>query len=133
MSLIATLDNFRPKALAVLRIASSLFFLQHGLAKLIRFPYVEQLANVPLLSQFGIGGIIEVVGSVLILIGLYTRAAAFVLSGLAAVAYFQFHSPHSFFPILNGGELVALFSFVFFYLIFAGPGAWSLDGRRGEA
>ncbi|MGI6245474.1 MAG: DoxX family protein [Pseudochelatococcus sp.] len=131
MSLTAKLDSYRPQALAVLRIASSLFFLQHGLAKLIRFPYVEQLANVPLFSQFGIGGIIEVTGSLLILVGFYTRAAAFIVSGLAAVAYFQFHAPSNFFPILNGGELVALFSFVFFYLIFAGPGAWSLDGRRG--
>lgn len=133
MSLTAKLDSYRPQALAVLRIAAGLFLLQHGLAKLVRFPYVEALANVPLLSQFGIGGIIEIVGSVLVIIGLYTRAAAFILSGLAAVAYFQFHSGASFYPILNGGELVALFSFVFFYIIFAGPGAWSLDGSRGRA
>ncbi|MFT0891159.1 DoxX family protein [Pseudochelatococcus sp. G4_1912] len=133
MSLTTKLNSYRPQALAVLRIAAALFFIQHGLAKLIQFPYVESLANVPLASQVGIGGVIEVVGSALILLGLYTRLAAFFLSGMAAVAYFQFHFAKSFFPILNGGELVALFSFVFFYLIFAGPGAWSLDGKRGEA
>lgn len=133
MSLSTTLDNYRPQALAILRIAASLFFLQHGTAKLFHIPYVESLSNVQLMSQFGIGGLIEVVGSVLILVGLYTRAAAFILSGMAAVAYFQFHFPQNFYPLLNGGELVALFSFVFFYLIFAGPGAWSLDGKRGAA
>ncbi|MGV6873008.1 DoxX family protein [Pseudochelatococcus sp. B33] len=132
MSLTAKLDSYRPQALAVLRIASGLFLLQHGLSKLIRFPYVEALANVPLLSQLGIGGIIEVVGSVLIILGFYTRPAAFVLSGLTAVAYFQFHAPRGFYPLTNGGELAALFSFVFLYLVFAGPGAWSLDGKREQ-
>lgn len=129
MSLNAKLDAYRPQALAVLRIAAGLFLLQHGLSKLIRFPYVEALANVPLQSQLGIGGVIETVGSILIVLGLFTRPAAFVLSGLTAVAYFQFHAPRGFYPLTNGGELAALFSFVFLYIVFAGPGAWSLDGR----
>lgn len=133
MSLNATLDSYRPQALAVLRIASGLFLLQHGLAKLIRLPYVEALANVPLLSQLGVGAIIETVGSILIILGFCTRPAAFVLSGLTAVAYFQFHASRGFYPLTNGGELAALFSFVFLYLVFAGAGAWSLDGKRADA
>lgn len=133
MSLEAKLESFRPQALAVLRVASGLFLLQHGLSKLIQFPYVEALANVPLLSQFGIGGIIETVGSILIILGLYTRPTAFVLSGMTAVAYFQFHAPQGPYPLTNGGELAALFSFVFLYLVFAGAGAWSLDGKRADA
>lgn len=133
MSITAKLDSYRPQALAVLRIAAGLFLLQHGLSKLVRFPYVEALANVPLLSQLGVGAIIETVGSIFIILGLYTRPTAFILSGLAAVAYFQFHAPRGFYPLTNGGELAALFSFVFFYLVFAGAGAWSLDHKRTQA
>ncbi|MBB3810024.1 DoxX family protein [Pseudochelatococcus contaminans] len=130
MSIAAKLNSFQPQVLSILRIASGLFLLQHGLSKLIQFPYVESLANVPLFSQLGIGGIIETVGSILLILGLFTRPAAFILSGLTAVAYFQFHLPRGFYPLTNGGELAALFSFVFLYIVFAGPGAWSLDGKR---
>ena len=82
-------------------------------------------------SMMGVAALLEVVGSLLILIGLFTRPVAFVLSGFMAVAYFMAHAPQSFFPILNGGELAALYSFVFLYFVFAGPGAFSLDEKRG--
>jgi putative oxidoreductase len=83
----------------------------------------------------GLAGILEVVGGALILIGLYTRPTAFVLSGFMAVAYFMAHASqgHALSPLLNQGEVAVLFSFVFLFLVFSGPGAWSLDGARGKA
>jgi putative oxidoreductase len=87
----------------------------------------------PLMSLFGLAAIIEVVGGVLLVLGLFTRIVAFILAGEMAVAYFMAHSPKDFFPINNGGEAAVLFCFVFLYLIFSGPGAWSVDARRGAA
>jgi putative oxidoreductase len=84
-------------------------------------------------TMSGAAGLIELLGGVLIIIGLFTRPVAFILSGLCAVAYFWAHAPRGFFPILNGGELAALYSFVFLYLAAAGAGAWSLDKVRGDA
>ena len=126
-----------PRLLSVLRIATSLLFLQHATAKLFAFPHVAYFDNLQLASLLGVAGLIELVGGVLVLLGLFTRPAAFILSGTMAVAYFLAHAPNGFFPLLNQGELAALYSFVFLYLAAAGGGAWSLDelhaGRRVPA
>lgn len=122
--------NWAPRVLSILRIATALFFLQHGLAKLFGFPHVPYFDGLELFSLPGLAGVIEIVGGVLLLIGLFTRPVAFILSGEMAVAYFMAHAPHGFFPILNEGELAALYSFVFLYFAAAGGGAWSLDAVR---
>ena len=117
--------------LSILRIITGLLFLAHGTAKLIQWPYVEMFKDgVPIGSLFGIGGLLEIVGGILIVIGLFTRPVAFVLSGMMAVAYFMFHAPAGFYPILNGGELAILYCFVFLYFAAQGAGPWSLDARR---
>lgn len=116
---------------ALLRIMTGLLFLAHGTAKLIGWPSVEMFKDgVPLLSLFGIGGLLEIVGGILIVIGLFTRVAAFVLAGMMAVAYFMFHAPAGFYPILNGGELAILYTFIFLWLATAGAGPWSVDASR---
>jgi putative oxidoreductase len=101
--------------------------LQHGTGKWLGFPVVPAFANASATSLSGIAGMIELVGGVLFVLGLFTRPVAFILSGLCAAAYFISHAPRAFYPILNGGELAALYCFVFFYFVFAGPGPWSLD------
>ena len=117
--------------LSVLRIIAGLLFLAHGTAKLVQWPYVEMFKDgVPLASLFGIGGVLEIIGGVLIVLGLFTRITAFVLSGMMAVAYFMFHAPASFYPIINQGELAIIYSFVFLYLAAQGAGPWSLDAKR---
>lgn len=136
MSFADKLAPHAPKALAALRVATALLFLQHGLAKLFHFPAVKMFEGLNLFSgqifsMIGLAAILEVVGSLLILVGLFTRPVAFVLSGFMAVAYFMAHAPQGFYPILNGGELAAIYSFVFLYFVFAGPGAFSLDEKRG--
>jgi len=119
-----------PRLLSVLRIMSALVLLQHGTAKIFKFPVVPQLAKIDLASMGGIAGYFELIGGALLLVGLFTRPVAFILSGTYAVAYFMAHAARSFYPILNGGELVVLFCFIFFYLAAAGPGPWSLDALR---
>jgi putative oxidoreductase len=128
----AVLATWSPRLLSVLRIVAALLFLQHGLAKLLHFPHVAMFDQLQLFSLLGLAGVIELVGSVLLLIGLFTRPAAFIMSGEMAVAYFMAHGPRGFFPILNQGELALLFCFVFLYLAAAGGGPWSLDGALGE-
>ena len=124
-------SSWSPYLLAALRIITGLMFLAHGTAKLVQWPFVEMFKDgVPLASLFGIGGLIEVVGGALIVVGLFTRPVAFVLAGMMAVAYFMFHAPASFYPIINGGELAILYCFVFLYLAAQGAGALSLDARR---
>ena len=115
--------------LGVLRIFVALLFLQSGLSKYFGFP-APPPANFTAFSLIGLAGIIEIVGSLLLLVGLFTREAAFIMSGEMAVAYFKVRAPLGFFPLLNNGRLDALFCFVFLYLVFAGPGARSLDARR---
>jgi putative oxidoreductase len=115
------------RALSVLRIITALLFLQHGLAKHFGFPHVASFDKLQVFSLVGLAGAIEIVGSVLLLVGLFTRPAAFIMSGEMAVAYFISHAPRGFFPILNGGELAVLFCFVFLFFAIAGGGAWSLD------
>ncbi len=127
MSLSNQVSAWAPRVLSVLRIASALLFMQHGTMKLLDYPPSGQFADLQLVSIVGLAGILELFGGALLLIGLYTRPVAFILSGMMAVAYFMAHSPRGFFPILNDGELAALYCFVFLYLAFAGGGAWSVD------
>jgi putative oxidoreductase len=119
-----------PRALAALRIIAGVLFLAHGVVKLWGFPEGAQPGQVELLSLFGIGAVMEVVGGALLIAGLFTRPTAFLLSGEMAVAYFLFHAPSSLYPAVNGGDAAILFSFIFLYLFTAGPGAWSLDRAR---
>ncbi len=127
----ATLNRLAPHALSLLRVASALLLLQHGTTKILGLP-VTQATGISLTTLPGIAGLFELIGGVLLLIGLFTRPVAFLLSGLTAVAYFYAHAPNSFYPIVNQGELAALYSFVFFYFIFAGPGPWSIDAIRNR-
>jgi putative oxidoreductase len=119
-----------PYLLGALRIMAALLFLEHGLVKLIGFPPGAAPGPQPLLSFFGIAGVIEVAGGVLLLLGLFTRPVAFLMSGEMAVGYFTVHAPISFFPALNAGDGAILFCFIFLYLAVAGPGAWSIDEMR---
>jgi putative oxidoreductase len=121
-----------PRLLAVLRVVAALLFLQHGLTKFFGWPG-PQSPNFHLFSLSGLGGAIEIVGGVLVALGLFTRPAAFIMSGEMAVAYFMSHQPRGLFPIENRGEGAILYCFIFLYLAIAGPGAWSLDRRRGNA
>jgi len=134
MDITAIGEAWRPRALSVLRIIAALVVLQYGLAKLAGWPVVKMFENLPVLSLFGIAGIFELVGGALLLLGLFTRPVAFVLSGEMAAAYFIEHFPNGFFPILNHGELAVLLCFLFLYFAFAGGGPWSLDAvMRGRS
>ncbi len=115
------------RLLSVLRIVSGFLYMQHGAQKLFGFFSMPQTHSFPLFSLMGLAGVIEFFGGLLILLGLFTRPVAFILSGQMAVAYFMVHAPKGFWPILNGGDLAVLFSFLFLYLASAGGGAWSLD------
>ena len=120
--------------LSILRIYVGLSLLQHGTGKILGFPVVPNFAHVELASLAGLGGMIELVGGILFTIGLFTRPVAFILCGFTAVAYFMVHAGRSFYPVLNGGELAAVYCFVFLYFVFAGAGPWSVDAlRQGKA
>jgi putative oxidoreductase len=125
------LQTWSPRVLSMLRIMTGLLFMEHGTAKLLGFPKIPDFANLELASLIGVSGILELVGGALIVIGLFTRATAFVLSGMMAVAYFLAHAQQGFFPLLNLGELAILYCFVFLYFVFAGGGVWSVDAARG--
>jgi len=118
--------------LSLLRFVVGLLLFAHGVAKYLAFP-PSPMAGVPLASPFGISGILELIGGALLVVGLFTRPTAFVLSGMAAVAYFYVHFPKSFFPILNGGEAAILFCFSLLYLSAAGGGPWSADRWFGRS
>jgi len=119
------LSAYAPQALAVLRIVAGLLFLLHGTQKLFGFPAAE--FQPPLMSLFGAAGIIELITGILIIVGFFTRPAAFIASGTMAVAYWMVHAPNSIYPTNNGGDAPILFCFVFLYLVFSGPGAWSVN------
>jgi putative oxidoreductase len=123
------LTTWSPELLSVLRIVIALLFILHGAAKLFGFPSGEP---VPLMSKLGLAGVLETVGGTLLLLGLFTRPIAFLLSGEMAVAYFTTHVPRGLHPMMNGGEAAVLFCFVFLYLAAAGGGPWSLDAARGR-
>ena len=126
--------NWAPRLLSVLRIVLGLVLLQYGTAKLFGWPDVEMFEDLKWLSLFGIAGMFELVGGTLLILGLFTRPAAFILSGEMAAAYFIEHLPHGFFPILSGGDLAVSLCFKFLYLAFAGGGPRSIDALvRGSA
>jgi putative oxidoreductase len=118
--------------LAVLRIMVALLFLEHGTHKLFGFPPSGH-PGPALFSLSGLQGVIELVGGILLALGLFTRPVAFILAGDMAVAYFMAHAPRSFFPMLNGGDAAILYCFVFLYVFVAGGGTWSLDEARQRA
>jgi putative oxidoreductase len=124
------LAKFQSTLYALLRIVAGFLFFQHGLPKL--FGGFGRDAPVELMSQMGLAGIIEVFGGAAIAIGLFTSPVAFIASGEMAVAYFQAHAPRSFWPIVNGGELAALYCFLFLYVAAVGPGKWSVDALIGR-
>lgn len=122
-----------PYALAALRIVSGLIFLEHGTQKFLGFPGGEMAgAGLAFNDPGAFAGIVELVAGLLIAIGLFTRPAAFVASGTMAIAYWMAHAPQSPFPVNNMGDAAILYCFVFLYLVFAGPGAWSIDGMRAR-
>jgi putative oxidoreductase len=129
------LDAWSPRLLSVLRIVAAFVYVQHGGQKLFAFPVAMSSsgATVSPFSLLGAAAIIEIVGGLLILVGLFTRVAAFICSGEMAAAYFLAHLPHAVLPIVNRGELPVLFCFIFLYFAAAGPGPWSLDALRGRA
>ncbi len=126
------LTTWSPRVLSVLRIMSALIFMAHGTQKILGFPASDRPAP-DILSLGGIAGVLELFGGALLVLGLFTRPVAFVLSGLMAFAYFIAHAPRSFFPILNGGDAAILYCFIFLYLVFAGGGSWSLDALRAKS
>lgn len=133
-NLLATWSACGPQLRSVLRIVAALVFMTAGSMKLFAFPagMPPDGATAPVMSQVWIGGLLEVVGGALILVGFLTRPAAFVLAGEMAVAYFQFHFPRSYWPTINEGVPAVLYCFVWLYLSAAGAGPWSLDAARGR-
>ena len=127
------LTTWSPRLLSVLRIVAGLLFILHGTWKFFGFPMAGPGGPVPLMSQMGLAGVLEIVGGLLVLVGLFTRPVAFVLSGEMAVAYFTAHAPRGLYPLTNGGEVGVLFCFIFLYLAAAGGGPWSADAARDKA
>jgi putative oxidoreductase len=121
------LEAWSPRVLAAVRIITALLFVEHGLMKLVAFPAAVPGLPSPLPGILVAAAVIEIVGGALIVVGLFTRIAAFICSGEMAAAYFMFHAPNSFWPAVNQGDAAILFCFVFLYLAFAGAGAWSID------
>ena len=130
------LTQYQPYALGLLRIVTGYMFIMHGMTKLFQIPYIEMFANVPLASMFGAAGIIELIGGALIILGLFTRPVAFILSGQMAAAYFIGHvagGGNFLVPILNSGELAVQWCFTFLFFFVAGGGAFALDNLRSKA
>lgn len=125
-----TLDKWRPQILSVMRIVAGLLLIPHGTVKLFGWPTGNPA---DLMSLMGVAAGIEVIGGVLLVIGLFTRPTAFIVSGFLAAAYFMAHAPQGFHPIVNRGELAILWCFVTFYIFFAGPGPWSVDAAMSSA
>ena len=128
-----TLAAWTPRALSVLRIITGLMIIEHGMSKLLGWPPVAAYAGITLFSLLGLAGIIELVGGALLILGLFTQAVAFIVSGEMAVAYFMVHAPRSFFPLINGGSLAIIYCFACLYLSTAGGGPWSVDATMKKA
>lgn len=126
-------DQWSPRLRSVLRLITALVLLQFGTAKTFGFPDLEMFATVTPTSLYGIAGLMELVLGTLLLVGLWSRFAAFILSGEMAAAYFIDHIRYSFFPIVNDGSLAVVLCFVCLYLAAAGPGPWSVDAATGKA
>ena len=133
MNLDAIATAWAPRLLSVLRIIMGLMIIEHGMAKLLGWPVVSAFAQLKLFSLLGIAGVIELVGGTLLVIGLFTQPAAFIVAGEMAVAYFMVHAPRSFFPLLSGGSLAIIYCFTCLYLSTAGGGPWSLDATMKKA
>ena len=118
--------SLAPALLSILRVMTGLLLLEHGTGKLLGFPGLPFINQTPSAMLYFTGAM-ELLGGILITIGLFTRPTAFVLSGFAAFAFFLVHFPRSFFPAVNGGEAAVLYCFIFLYLAAAGPGPWSVD------
>lgn len=123
--------RYGPQALSLLRIVAALLFVLHGTSKLINFPPFSMALPQPG-DLLWIGAILELVGGLMLLAGIFSRPVAFILSGEMAVAYWMFHAPKSTFPSVNMGEAAILFCFIFLLVAAAGPGPWSLDASRGK-
>ena len=128
-------SGWAPELKSILRIVAAFMFITSGTMKLLAFPMgvPPNGGTVPLASQAGIGGLLEIVGGFLLLIGLFTRPVAFVLAGEMAVAYFQFHAPQGFWPVMNGGIPAVLYCFLWLYYSAAGAGTWSVDAMREKS
>jgi putative oxidoreductase len=126
----ANVARFAPHALAALRIVAAALFLPHGLVKLVGFPVGAPPGEQPLVTLLGLAGVVETITGALMILGLFTRSAALIASGEMAVAYWLFHAPRGFYPVVNGGDAAILFCFVFLYIAVAGPGVLSLDRLR---
>jgi putative oxidoreductase len=126
------LERYTPYALTALRIAAALIFIEHGTQKLFGFPAPPEGGLPATGSLLWIGAWIELIGGALLALGLFTRPAAFITSGTMAVAYWMFHAPANFYPVLNGGDAAILYAFVFLLFVFTGPGAFSLDAVRKQ-
>ncbi|MEM1384741.1 MAG: DoxX family protein [Pseudomonadota bacterium] len=122
------LNPWAPQILSILRIVSALIFFAHGTQKILSFPPSERV--VELFSLGWVAGVLELFGGALLIAGLFTRPVAFVLSGLMAFAYWLAHAPRSIYPVENGGDAAILYCFIFLYIVFAGPGPWSVDAIR---
>ena len=132
MSIAQTAATWAPRVRSILRIMTGLLFLQHGTMKYFNFPPSDFFVG-GLDTTMRLAGGIELIGGVLMIIGLLTRPVAFICSGFTAAAYFMAHAPQGFFPVLNEGELAVLYCFVFLYFACAGAGPWSVDAARGKA
>lgn len=132
--LVSRWGSWAPHLLSILRIVCAFLFMQVGTAKLFAFPaaIMPGGGTAPIASLAGVAGILETFGGVLLLVGLFTRPVAFLLSGEMAVAYFYAHAPQGFWPVLNQGAPAVFYSFLFLYLSAAGPGPWSLDAKRAR-
>ena len=130
--IVAKWQAMGPQLQSILRIVAAGMYITHGTMKLFAWPssLMPGGGNVELMSQMGLGGVIEVVGGMLLLLGLFTRPIAFLVAGEMAVVYWQFHFPQSPWPVTSGGEIPALYCFIFLYISAVGPGPISLDAKR---
>jgi len=133
-SLVARWSSWSPYVLSLLRIMAGFLFIQYGTTKLLAFPAAVMPGGgtAPVTSLAGVAGLFELVGGAFMLVGLFSRPVAFVLSGQMAAAYFMGHAGQGFWPNLNGGTPAVLFCFIWLYISSAGPGPWSLDALRGK-